>query len=39
MPMMCWHSLEVSTAGTRFFASFWLETITAFAPELPRMCA
>src|SRR6185437_9219387 len=24
-----WHSLDVSTAGTKLLASFWLETITA----------
>ena len=38
MPMTWWHSFEVSTAGMRFFASFWLETITARAPEFSRIC-
>ena len=38
MPMMWWHSDENSTAGSSGLASFWFETITALAPELPRMC-
>ncbi len=38
MPMKWWHSDEVSTAGTRFFASFWLDTITARAPEFSSTC-
>ena len=38
MPMTCWHSDANSTAGSRVFASFWVETITARAPLSSRMC-
>ena len=32
--MTCRHSEANSTAGSRFLASFWVETITALAPLL-----
>ncbi len=36
---MTWrHSDANSTAGNKFLASFWVDTITALAPELARIC-
>ena len=36
--MICWQSDENSTAGISILASFWVDTITAAAPELARIC-
>ncbi len=38
IPMTCLQSDENRTAGSSARPIFWVDTITALAPELARMC-